>query len=179
MRKEWLRARCVPCSVSLVISRRSGRRVRVALGLRLAVLCAAVLPGCVSTEPRMTLPINMEANCEKRAVKQTAIDSIVASTDDAPQSALYPGDAALRATIAQVGGVFAYWHDQPLKLPHTAASLGVTGDYLQLERAVITNDIHAGSRPIWLTVKTPHGPQTVLARAYDLQDVCIEGARDI
>ncbi len=139
----------------------------------------AVLSGCVSHEPRIALPINMEANCQQRAVKQTAIESIVASTDDVPLSRAYPGDRVLRATVGRVGGVFAYWHDQPLKLPRTAAYLGVPGDYLQLQRAVITNEIREGSRPIWLTVRTPHGDATVLARAYDLQDVCIEGARDI
>jgi hypothetical protein len=138
-----------------------------------------MLAGCVSHEPRIALPFNMEANCQQRAVKQTAIESIVASTDDVPLSRTYPGDRILRATIQRVGGVFAYWHDQPLKLPRTAAYLGVPGDYLQLERAVITNEIRSGSRPIWLTVRTPHGDATVLARAYDLQDVCIEGARDI
>jgi hypothetical protein len=141
-------------------------------------LCA-VLAGCVSHEPRIALPFNMEANCQQRAVKQTAIESIVASTDDVPLSRTYPGDRVLRATIQRVGGVFAYWHDQPLKLPRTAAYLGVPGDYLQLERAVITNEIASGSRPMWLTFRTPHGETTVLARAYDLQDVCIEGARDI
>ena len=46
-----------------------------------------------------------------------------------------------------------------------------------LVRAVITNQIdHAThSRPVWLTFATPKGEVTVLERAYDTQDVCIEG----
>ena len=35
-----------------------------------------------------------------------------------------------------------------------------------------------GTRPVWLTFATPKGDVTVLERAYDVQDVCIEGQRD-
>jgi hypothetical protein len=148
--------------------------------VRRAVLAAlAVLSGCISTEPRLQLPYRMEANCENRAVKQTAIESIVASTDDVARNERYPGDAALRAVVHRTGGVFAYWHDQPLKLPRTAQTLGVAGPYLTLERAVITNEVQGGSRPIWITVRVPGGERIVLERAYDLQNVCIEGQRDV
>ena len=113
--------------------------------MRRAVLAAlAVLSGCISTEPRLQLPYRMEANCENRAVKQTAIESIVASTDDVARNERYPGDAALRAVVHRTGGVFAYWHDQPLKLPRTAQTLGVAGPYVTLERAVITNEVQGG-----------------------------------
>ena len=138
-----------------------------------------MLSGCISSEPRIELPRNMVANCERRAVKQTAIESIVASTDDVVRPERYPGDPALHTVIASEGGVFAYWHAQPLKLPRTAQALGVAGPYVTLERVVITNEAHEGSRPIWLTIRTPKGDRIVLERAYDLQDVCIEGQRDI
>lgn len=148
--------------------------------MRRAVLAAlAVLSGCISTEPRLQLPYRMEANCENRAVKQTAIESIVASTDDVPRSEHYPGDAALRAVVRRTGGVFAYWHDQPLRLPRTAHALGVPGPYVTLERAVITNEIQGSSRPVWITLRLPHGERIVLERAYDLQNACIEGQRDV
>jgi hypothetical protein len=138
-----------------------------------------VLTGCVSTAPRIELPIKMEANCENRAVKQTAIESIVASTDDTVRSTIYPGDAVLHGVIGHVGGVFAYWKGQPLRMPATAKALGVSGDYVTLRRAVITNQIAHDSRPIWLSLASPKGEVVVLERAFDLQDVCIEGARDI
>jgi len=148
--------------------------------LRRAILASAlVLAGCISSEPRIELPRDMVANCERRAVKQTAIESIVASTDDVVRPERYPGDPALHAVVARLGGVFAYWHEQPLKLPRTAQALGVAGPYVTLERAVITNESHDGSRPIWLTLRTPNGDRIVLERAYDLQDVCIEGQRDL
>jgi hypothetical protein len=146
--------------------------------LSLAVLSLVVVApaACAPNAPRMQLPIRTEATCENRAVKQTAIESIVASTDDTVRPGTYPGDAALRKTIKNVGGVFAYWNDQPFPSPDTAKALGVSGN-LTLVRAVITNQIDhtTNSRPVWLTFSTPKGDVTVLERAYDVQDVCIEG----
>jgi hypothetical protein len=151
----------------------------------LAALVLLALWGCASNAPRIKLPGNAEANCESRAVKQTAIGSIVASTDDTVRPGAYPGDAALRRVIKSDGkdggGVFAYWPNQPLYAPNSAKTLGVAGDYLTLTRAVITNQINADEhwRPIWLTVTTPKGSVTILERAYDVQNVCIEGQRDV
>src|ERR1700676_4637449 len=146
----------------------------------LLALCA-----CVSTAPKIKLPGNAEANCENRAVKQTAIASIVASTDDTVREGRYPGDAVLRRVIKSTGpnggGVFAYWPDQPLHAPDTAKALGLSRDYLILERAVIKHPGNSAepSRPVWLTFKTPHSNVPGLERAYDIQNVCIEGQRDI
>lgn len=147
---------------------------------RLLPLAFLVLTACVSSTPRLQLPVRTEADCVSRAVKQTAIDSIVASTDDVVRPGRYPGDAALRKVVKNVGGVFAYWRDQPFRAPGTAKALGVTGD-LMLTRAVITNDIDVTGRyrPVWLTFATPKGGVTVLERAYDVQNVCIEGRREI
>lgn len=138
---------------------------------------------CAPAASRLHLPIRTEANCESKSVKQTAIDSIVASVDDTVRSGTYPGDAVLRKKIANGGGVFAYWKDQPFHAPDTAKALGVSGDP-QLVRAVITNDVDPTEpdrpfRPVWLTFATPHGDVTVLERAYDVQNVCIEGRRQV
>ena len=148
--------------------------------LPLVLLAAAA---CASSAPRLHLPLRTEANCESKSVKQTAINSIVASVDDTVREGSYPGDAALRKGIKNGGGVFAYWKDQPFRAPDTAKALGVTGD-LELKRAVITNEL-AGSdkdrlgryRLVWFTFATPHGDTHVLERAYDVQNVCIEGRR--
>ena len=155
--------------------------------MRAAILaCAAIaaLAGCVSHEPRLRLPEKTQANCESRSVKQTAIESIVASLDDTPQSEPYPGDAREHAIITSVGGTFAEWTNgggQKLRLPKTAKAFGVDGDYVMLQRAIITNEINAAehARPVWLTFATPAGPKTVREKAYDIQDVCIEGRREI
>jgi hypothetical protein len=150
---------------------------RRALGGLLALL---VLAGCTSSAPRIHLPSRTEANCESRNVKKTAIDAIVASTDDTVRAVRYPGDAALRADVKRNGGVFAYWTDQPFRAPDTAKALGVSGD-LSLARAVISNQLQPGLqyRPVWLTFASPKGDVTVLERAYDVQNVCIEGRREL
>ncbi|MEA2665157.1 MAG: hypothetical protein QOI11_2101 [Candidatus Eremiobacteraeota bacterium] len=148
---------------------------------RLLPLAALALSACVSHVPRIEIPDRVEANCENRAVKQTALDAIVASADDTVHPAPYPGDAALHATIKRLGGAFAYWKAQPYRAPGTAKALGLSGDMLTLTRAVVTNEIDTAkhSRPIWLTFATPQGERTVYERAYDIQNVCIEGRPDI
>jgi hypothetical protein len=148
---------------------------------RLLPLALLALTACASTAPRMQIPDRVQADCENRAVKQTAIEAIVASTDDTVRPATYPGDAALHATIKRLGGAFAYWKGQPFRAPDTAKALGASGDTLSLTRAVVTNEIDVAkhSRPIWLTFATPKGEVTVYERAYDIQNVCIEGQRDI
>jgi len=151
---------------------------RAALGLAAVFLLAA----CAHREPRLQIPDRNVADCESRSVKQTAIESIVASTDDTVRPGTYPGDKPLMKIVkSPVGGVFAYWKHQPIRMPNTAKALGVSGDYLDLRRAVITNQVDAAthSRPIWLTFATPGGEKTVLERAYDTQNVCIEGQREI
>lgn len=152
---------------------------RRAAALALALLAVS---GCSAPRaPRLQLPLRVEADCESRSVKQTAIDSIVASTDDTVRPGTYPGDAAMRKKIKNGGGAFAYWPSQQLQLPRTAKALGVDGDYVELVRAVITNDVDpgTGSRPVWLTFRTPSGEKTVLERAFDTQNVCIEGTRQV
>jgi hypothetical protein len=164
-----------------MIGKRLGRIPSDVKLARLLPLALLTLTACVSSAPRIYIPDRMKASCENRAVKQTAIESIIASTDDTPLPNAYPGDAALQKTITQLGGVFAYWKSQPLRMPDTAKKVGVDGDYLTLTRAVITNQIDKAnhSRPVWFTFEGPKGSVTVLERAYDIQDVCIEGQADI
>jgi hypothetical protein len=150
---------------------------------RLLPVAILALTACnASPAPRLQLPFRTEANCESRSVKQTAIDSVVASTDDTIRPGRYPGDAAMRKAVKAGGGVFAYWRDQPFPAPDTAKALGVTGN-LMLKRAVITNQVQpsdkAPYRSVWLTFATSHGDAVVLERAYDVQNVCIEGRREI
>ena len=151
---------------------------------RLLPLALLVLAACKpSSAPRLQLPFRTEANCESRSVKQTAIDSIVASIDDTIRPGQYPGDAAMRKAVKTGGGgVFAYWRAQPFPAPDTAKELGITGDLI-LKRAVITNQVQpsdkAPYRAVWLTFATPRGDAVVLERAYDVQNVCIEGRREI
>jgi len=152
---------------------RADRRPVASLPLALAALATA---GCVSHAPRIGLPLRVEADCESRSVNQTAIGSIVASTDDVVRPGTYPGDAALRKRVRAGGGEIAYWPSQPLRLPRTAAALGENGEYLTLVKVALTNDVDTkdGYRLVWLTFRTAAGEKTVLERAFDVQNVCIE-----
>ena len=144
----------------------------------LPLVLLAVASGCAPRAPRIELPARVQADCESRSVKQTAIGSIVASTDDVIRPGTYPGDAAMLKQIKNGGGAIAYWPAQALRLPQTAKALGVDGDYVTLTKAALTNSVNpAGWRPVWLTLKTPGGERTVLERAFDVQNVCIEGTR--
>ena len=144
-----------------------------------------LLVACSPAAPRLQLPIRTEASCESRSVKQTAINAIVASVDDTIRPGSYPGDGVLRKAIKNGGGTFAFWRDQKLRVPDTAKALGIDGDPT-LVRAVITNVVQTDPqhpdepfRAVWLTLATPKGDVTVLERAYDVQNVCIEGRREI
>ena len=144
----------------------------------LPLVLLALVTGCAPHAPRIELPARVTADCESRSVKQTAIGSVVASTDDVIRAGTYPGDAAMRKQIRDGGGAIAYWPGQPLRLPNTAKALGVDGDYLTLTQVALTNTVDPGGwRAVWLTFKTPSGERTVLERAYDVQNVCIEGTR--
>lgn len=118
----------------------------------------------------------MEAYCGDRAATATAIESIVASTGDASTAATVPSAAQILTGVKADGGVIAHWKDQPLYQPSLAKLLGISGNFVTLGDAAISNKPATDdSRPIYLTVKTAHGPKTFALRAYDVQDVCNQG----
>lgn len=141
-----------------------------------AVVCVALGACSASNVPRLHQPDSVEAFCGDRVAMLTAVESIVASTNDAPVQTGIPPAAAIRKFAGDTGGIIAHWNDQPLYLPHTAKALRIDGDYVTLGDAAIGNGPPAGdSRRIYLTIKTPAGPKTLALQAYDIQDVCNEG----
>jgi hypothetical protein len=141
-----------------------------------ALAGAAAFAGCSSSVPQLHQPDRIEAYCGDRVAMITAIESIVASTSDAPENVAIPAPRALAAQIKAGGGVLAYWNDQLLLLPAVAKMVGAPGDYVTLGAAAISSgEIAADSRRIYLTVKTASGPRTFALRAFDIQDVCNEG----
>jgi hypothetical protein len=144
--------------------------------LPFAALFALLLTDCSSGVPRLHQPDRIDAYCGDRAAIATAIESIVASTNDAPAAAPAPPGSRIVAIVKESGGIVAHWNAQPLYLPKIAKSLGIDGDYVTLGDAAIENiPATTDSRPIFLTLKTPHGPKALALRAYDVQDVCNEG----
>lgn len=141
-----------------------------------AVACVALAACSASNVPRLHQPDRVEAFCGDRVAMLTAVESIVASTNDVPVQTAIPAAAAIRKFAGDTGGIIAHWNDQPLHLPHTAKALGIDGEYVTLGDAAIGNGPPAGdSRRIYLTLKTPSGQKTVALQAYDVQDVCNEG----
>jgi hypothetical protein len=149
-------------------------RALVALALVMA------FTACSPQVPRITAPASVDAFCaEQRRPLMTAIESIVSTTQDAPDAGPVPAGAALRAELRGSGGVIAHWPGQRLLLPKTAANLGSTDGYVTLHAAAITNELSPdGSwRRVYLQLDD-HGTTVWKPfRAFDVQNVCVDGQR--
>jgi len=148
---------------------------------RLVAAAAAclVLAACAKNPPPLLIPDRIESYCSDKEPRGTAIDSIISSVSDRIETSTpYPGDAALKMDVKTNGGIIAHWNSQPLYMPFTAKTLGVSGDYLDVRDVVIDNQI-AGveSRLIYVTVQTPAGLKQLVLRAVDVANVCVEGER--
>jgi hypothetical protein len=137
-----------------------------------------LLGGCGPHAPELLPPDRTESFCIDKEPRGTAVASILSSVADRPLTNRYPGDAAVRTDVKKYGGIIGHWKSQPLYLPATAAMLGVTGDYIDVREVAIDNQLEdAESRVIYVTVAAPKGPAQLVLRAYDVQNVCVEGTR--
>jgi hypothetical protein len=146
--------------------------------LAAASLAALLLGGCAPNVPRLTSPNRVDSFCpEDRVAKATAIESIVTSTGDKAEAFPVPSAAEIANIVKSTGGVIGHWDAQQLYSPAVAQSLGVSGPYLQLTDAAISNRLSGvDSRRVYLTFKLPDGSSKTLPfRAYDMQDVCNDG----
>jgi hypothetical protein len=144
----------------------------------LAVAAACLLAAC-SKPPLLQPPDRVESFCSEKEPRGTAIASILGSVSDRIETSVsYPGDAVLRTDVKQNSGIIGHWKSQPLYMPSTAKALGVSGNYIDVTDIVIDNQLSgAESRLIYVTVDTPQGPKNLVLRAYDTQNVCVEGTR--
>ena len=145
---------------------------------RLAAVAALVLAGCASS-PVLQPPDRIESFCGGNEAQGNAVVSILSSVSDRIETSVaYPSDAMLRTDVTDNSGVIARWTSQPLYMPSTAQALGVSGNYIDVTRVVIDNQLSGNeSRLIYVTVTTPQGPKNLILRAFDTRNVCIEGAR--
>jgi hypothetical protein len=146
---------------------------------RFLAVAALVLAGCSSSPPPLQPPDHTESFCSEKEPRGTAIASILSSVSDRIETSVaYPGDASLRTDVKVNGGIIGHWKSQPLYMPSTAQALGVSGNYIDVTDVVIDNQLSGNeSRLIYLTVDTPKGPKNLVLRAYDTQNVCVEGSR--
>jgi hypothetical protein len=145
---------------------------------RLLALAACLLAGC-SSAPLLQPPDRVESFCSEKEPRGTAIASILGSVSDRIEASVtYPGDTVLRTDVKQNSGIIGHWKSQPLYMPSTAGALGVSGNYIDVTDVVIDNQLSGSeSRLIYVTVSTPNGPKNIVLRAYDTQNVCVEGTR--
>ncbi len=147
------------------------RRISVATAL---VLVAA----CGPHAPQLVPPDRVESFCSEKEPRGTAIASILSSVADKPLTDPFPGEPAVRANVKKYGGVVGHWAKQPVYLPATAALLDVKGQYVDVTEVDIDNQLEdADSRVVYATVATPKGAKHLVLRAYDVQNVCVEGTR--
>jgi hypothetical protein len=144
---------------------------------RLALIALCLLASCGGTRQPLQAPDRTESFCPDKLVPRgTAVASIVGSASDHVVDRPFPPEAALRAGVKKNTGVIAHWDDQELLAPQTAKALGVEGEYLKLTTAFIDNQNETDqSRLIYIVVATPSGPRDLILRAYDVQNVCVEG----
>ena len=139
---------------------------------------ALVLAACGPRAPQLLPPDRVDSFCSEKEPRGTAIASILSSVADRPLTNPYPGDAAVRSDVKKYGGVIGHWAAQPLYLPATAAMLGVSGQYVDVTQVAVDNQLEdADSRIVYVSVAAPRGPTHLVLRAYDVQNVCVEGTR--
>jgi hypothetical protein len=145
---------------------------------RVLAVAALLVAGC-SSAPLLQPPDRVDSFCSEKEPRGTAIASILGSASDKIETSVpYPGDAALHADVKRNTGVIGHWKSQPLYMPATAQVLGVSGNYIDVTGIVIDNQLSGTeSRLIYVTVATPKGPKKLVFRAYDTQNVCVEGTR--
>jgi hypothetical protein len=146
---------------------------------RMLAVVACLVAGCTSNAPPLKPPDRIESFCTEKTPRGTAIASILSSVSDRIENSVaYPGDAMLRTDVKTNGGIIGHWKSQPLYMPSTAQALGVSGNYIDVKDVVIDNQLSGNeSRLIYLTVDTPKGLKNLVLRAYDTQNVCVEGTR--
>lgn len=142
----------------------------------LALACAA--SGCAPHAVRFANATRVEAFCGSKQARATGIASVLTSTDDRLLDDR-PTEADARRAVAAGDGVLIYWHDQPLAMPNVARELGETDGYVRVREAAIPPAPEgATTRHLYLLLRDRGGQRWVTVRAYDVQNVCVEGKRE-
>jgi hypothetical protein len=153
------------------------RPLRPLAGALLAALFFTL--GCAATAPRLIHPYKVRSFCGTLQARMTGVDSIMTSTDDKILDERPTETDVLRA-VQSGDGVIAYWHAQPLSLPNIAATLGETDGYVRVDAvAVAPTADQALTRRLYLFARDHGRDRWIALTAYDTQNVCVEGHRDV
>ena len=134
-----------------------------------------MLGACAPHVPGIADPARIEAHCSPREARITGIRSVLSSTSDAV-AADRPALGAIRAAVQSGDGAIAYWNAQLLLKPEAAKQLGETDGYLRVNAiAIPPAPPAAASFPVYLNVRDHGTYRWIAMRAFDVQDICIEG----
>ncbi len=146
---------------------------------RFVAVAALLVAGCAAKPPPLLPPDRVDAFCGDVRPDSAEIAAILSSVSDRIEpSVAYPGDDAVRFDLTHNGGAIGYWtKGQPLYMPVTAQTLGVSGNYVDVQSLALDNQLSGSeSRLVYATVDTPAGSKTIVLRAYDTTDICAPAA---
>jgi len=136
---------------------------------------ALSLAACAPHVPGIADPVRVDAHCRPREARITSIRSVLTSMNDAVGDDR-PTQSEITTAVRSGDGVIAYWNDQVLRLPQTAARFGERDGYVRV-RALAIPPAPTGStyRHVYLEARDHGSYRWFTMEANDIQNVCIEG----
>jgi hypothetical protein len=145
----------------------------------LFLLAALAATGCTPSEPHIAAPLRTQDYCGEGHARPDGVGSVMTSTDD-KLLADRPTERGIVREVKAATGVIEFWNDQPLRLPKTSLALGETDGYARVrEIAISASPPGVATRTIYLKVRDHGFDRWIAMAAYDLQNVCIEGRREV
>jgi hypothetical protein len=147
--------------------------------LRIALGAVVFACGCAPSAPRIAHPVSVRSYCGTREARLTGVASVITSTNDTllDERPTFPD---VQRAVAAGDGVIAYWNAQPLLMPRVAKELGESDGYVRVYAAGIPPAMDlATTRRLYLFVRDGGAKRWISLTAYDAQDVCVEGHRDV
>jgi hypothetical protein len=137
------------------------------------------LSGCAPVEPQIASPVRIQGYCGGGHARPTGVASVMTSTDDKLLADL-PSESGIVREVKASTGVIEFWNEQLLRLPKTSLALGESDGYARVH-AIAVGAAQAGAttRVIYLKARDHGFDRWVAMTAYDLQNVCIEGRREV
>jgi len=142
-----------------------------------SLAASLTIASCSPHVPGIADPYKVDAHCSPRQARITGIRSVLTSTDDKRDDGS-PSLAEIEGEVRSGDGAIAYWHGQPLAIPKVARGLGASDGYAHVDALAIppaTN--RALYRHVYMLVDDRGTKRWIVMRAFDVQDVCVEGVK--
>ncbi len=130
---------------------------------------------CAPHVPGIADPARVDAHCSPREARITGIRSVLTSTNDIVLDDR-PTENEVRTAVQSGDGALAYWNDQLLVLPKSAEQFGERDGYARVRAAGIPPAPDGATyRHLYLDVRDHGTYRWVTYKAFDIQNVCVEG----